>query len=226
MDDPRLVNRGGLSRKHIFDAVEASLKRLQTTYIDLYQIHRFDYHTSVEETMQALHDLVRMGKVRYIGASSMYCWQFAKMNSVAENNGWTNYNLLYREEEREMINYCVDSGIAVIPWSPLARGLLACKTGTLRSQTDAAQRRYFGNSDQDAAILDRLRQLAERRRLPCAQVALAWLLSKPGVVAPVCGATREEHLDDLILASRVRLSPEELQYLEEPYRPRAVAGHS
>ncbi|KAJ3279140.1 hypothetical protein HDU76_009612 [Blyttiomyces sp. JEL0837] len=232
MDDPRLINRGGLSRKHIFDAVEGSLKRLGVTYIDLYQIHRFDYFTEIEETMEALNDLVRMGKVRYIGASSMYCWQFAKMNNIAQMKGWAKfvsmqnfYNLLYREEEREMINYCNDAGIAVIPWSPLARGLLSGKTGSLRSTSDAAQKRWFG-SEQDAMVIDRVRQLAEKRGYSCSQIAMAWLYSKNGVIAPICGINKEEYLEELIVASRIKLAPEEVEYLEEPYQPKPIIGHS
>ncbi|KAI8608171.1 NADP-dependent oxidoreductase domain-containing protein [Chytriomyces sp. MP71] len=213
-DDPSLINRSGLSRKHIFEAVEASLKRLGVSYIDLYQIHRFDYNTEIEETMEALNDLVRMGKVRYLGASSMYCWQFAKMNHVAELRGWSKfvtmqnfYNLLYREEEREMIKYCTAEGIAVLPWSPLARGLLAHAGATdkpsLRANTDAALKRWFPKeSEEDGMILDRVKQLAAKRGVATAVVALAWLLGGhktsmgvgegKGVSAVIAGVTKPQ----------------------------------
>ncbi|KAJ3092514.1 hypothetical protein HK100_006926 [Physocladia obscura] len=247
-DDPSLINRSGLSRKHIFEAVEASLKRLGISYIDLYQIHRFDYNTEIEETMEALNDLVRMGKVRYLGASSM---QFAKMNHVAAMKGWAKfvtmqnfYNLLYREEEREMIKYCNDEGIAILPWSPLARGLLATNSAnaapTLRSTTDAALKRWFPKeSEEDAMILDRLRQLAGKRGVGSAVVALAWLLggnsgrdSKStismgkGVSSAIVGITKAHYLDELVQASRFILTKEEIQYLEEPYLPKPIMGHS
>ncbi|KAJ3077425.1 hypothetical protein HDU99_001190 [Rhizoclosmatium hyalinum] len=244
-DDPSLINRSGLSRKHLFEAVEASLKRLGVSYIDLYQIHRFDYNTEIEETMEALNDLVRMGKVRYIGASSMYCWQFAKMNHIAEKRGWTKfstmqnfYNLLYREEEREMIKYCNDEGIAILPWSPLARGLLASGgegAPTLRSSTDAALKRWFPKeSEEDSMILDRVKQLAGKRGVGNAVVALAWLLgggrdgkgAGKGVGAVIAGVTKAHYLDELVQASRFVLTKEEVEYLEEPYLPKPIMGHS
>ena len=230
-------NGRGLSRKHILSAIDASLQRLGMDYVDLYQIHRFDYETPIEETMDALHDVVRAGKARYIGASSMCAWQFAQMQHVAERNGWTrfasmqnHYNLLYREEEREMIPLCINDGIGVIPWSPLARGRLTgnrTREGerrTIRSETDA-----FGENlylDEDFDIVDRLNEVASERGLPAAQVALAWMLHKPGITAPIVGATKLEHLDDAIAATEVELSDEEIARLEEPYVPHPVSGHA
>ena len=230
-------NGRGLSRKHILSAIDASLQRLGMDYVDLYQIHRFDYETPVEETMEALHDVVRAGKARYIGASSMWAWQFAQMQHVAERHGWTrfvsmqdHYNLLYREEEREMIPLCIHDGVGVIPWSPLARGRLTGNRSregerrTIRSQTDA-----FGENlyhDEDFDIVDRLNDVASERGLPPAQVALAWMLHKPGITAPIVGATKLEHLDDAIAATEVELSDEEIARLEEPYVPHPVSGHA
>jgi 1-deoxyxylulose-5-phosphate synthase len=228
-------NGRGLSRKHILAAIDASLGRLGMDYVDLYQIHRWDKLTPIEETMEALHDVVRAGKARYIGASSMYAWQFARAQHVAERNGWTKFvsmqnhlNLVYREEEREMLPLCIEDGIGVIPWSPLARGMLAGNRGrggdkrTTRAQTDA-----FGDSlyrDADFAVVDRLDEVAAERGLPPAQVALAWLLHKPGVTAPILGATKPGHLEDAIAAADVALSREEIARLEEPYVPHAVSG--
>jgi 1-deoxyxylulose-5-phosphate synthase len=228
-------NGRGLSRKHILAAIDASLARLGMDYVDLYQIHRWDKLTPIEETMEALHDVVRAGKARYIGASSMYAWQFARAQHVAERNGWTKFvsmqnhlNLVYREEEREMLPLCIEDGIGVIPWSPLARGMLAGNRGrggdkrTTRAQTDA-----FGDSlysDADFAVVDRLDEVAAERGLPPAQVALAWLLHKPGVTAPILGATKPGHLEDAIAAADVALSREEIARLEEPYVPHAVSG--
>jgi aryl-alcohol dehydrogenase-like predicted oxidoreductase len=228
-------NGRGLSRKHILSAIDASLRRLGMDYVDLYQIHRWDRLTPIEETMEALHDVVRAGKARYIGASSMYAWQFARAQHVAERNGWTRFvsmqnhlNLIYREEEREMLPLCIEDGIGVIPWSPLARGILAGNRGrggdkrTTRAQTDA-----FGDalySDADFDVVDRLEEVAAERGLPPAQVALAWLLHKPGVTAPIVGATRPGHLEDALAATDVALSPEEIGRLEERYVPHAVAG--
>jgi aryl-alcohol dehydrogenase-like predicted oxidoreductase len=228
-------NGRGLSRKHILAAIDASLARLGMDYVDLYQIHRWDKLTPIEETMEALHDVVRAGKARYIGASSMYAWQFARAQHVAERNGWTKFvsmqnhlNLVYREEEREMLPLCIEDGIGVIPWSPLARGMLAGNRGrggdkrTTRAQTDA-----FGDSlysDADFAVVDRLDEVAAERGLPPAQVALAWLLHKPGVTAPILGATKPGHLEDAIAAADVALSREEIARLEEPYMPHAVSG--
>ncbi|KAI7879084.1 Aldo/keto reductase [Lichtheimia hyalospora FSU 10163] len=230
--NPVLVNRYGLSRKHIFDAVDASLERLQLDYIDLYQIHRLDPDTPMEEIMCALNDLVRMGKVRYIGASSMYAWQFQKMNNIAEKNGWARfvsmqnlYNLLYREEEREMMPYCADQGIAVIPWSPLARGLLTGKNRqSTRSSTDRAIKRFFEQATEanNDAIVDRVVQIAENKGLAPAHVALAWVLSKPFVTAPIVGISKESHLEDAIEALGVELSKEEIESLEALYMPRSV----
>ena len=230
-------NDRGLSRKHILAGIDASLRRLGTDYVDLYQIHRFDPETPIEETMRALHDVVRSGKARYIGASSMYAWQFAKAQHVAERNGWTpfvsmqnHYNLVYREEEREMIPLCLDQGVGVIPWSPLARGLLAGTRGrggekrTVRANNDP-----FGDSlysDDDFAVVDAVVDVAKARDLPPAQVALAWLLGKPGVTAPIVGATKLSHLQDAVAAASVRLSDEEVARLEAPYRPHAISGHS
>jgi aryl-alcohol dehydrogenase-like predicted oxidoreductase len=230
-------NNGGLSRKHILSGIDASLRRMDMDYVDLYQIHRWDHRTPIEETMQALHDVVRAGKARYIGASSMYAWQFAKAQHVADAHGWTrfvsmqnHYNLVYREEEREMIPQCIDQGVAVIPWSPLARGLLAgnrTRDGerrTTRSGTDP-----FGDSlykvAADFDVVDRVREVAAARGVPAAQVALAWLLHRPGVTAPIVGATKLSHLQDALAAEQLELSGEEMQRLEEPYVPHPVLGH-
>ncbi|CDS07166.1 hypothetical protein LRAMOSA09689 [Lichtheimia ramosa] len=230
--DPVLVNRYGLSRKHIFDAVDASLERLQLDYIDLYQIHRLDPDTPMEEIMCALNDLVRMGKVRYIGASSMYAWQFQKLNNIAEKHGWTRfvsmqnmYNLIYREEEREMMPYCADQGIAVIPWSPLARGLLTGKNRqSTRSSTDRAIKRFFDQASEanNDAIVDRVVEIAEKKGTAPAHVALAWVLSKPFVTAPIVGISKEGHLEDAIQALGVELTKEEIESLESLYMPRRV----
>ncbi len=227
-------NGQGLSRKHIMASIDASLKRLDLDYVDLYQIHRFDPNTPVEETMDALHDVVRAGKARYIGASSMFAWQFAKLQSVAATRFVSmqdHYNLIYREEEREMIPQCLDQGVAVIPWSPLARGMLTgnrTRGGeklTRRAQTDA-----FGDSlytpDVDFDVIERADEIAAERGAPTAQVALAWLLRRPGVSAPIIGATKLEHLQDALAAEQLELSAEEMERLEEPYRPHAIAGHA
>jgi aryl-alcohol dehydrogenase (NADP+) len=233
-------NCSGLSRKHIMAAVDASLARLGTDYIDLYQIHRWDPHTPIEETMSVLHDIVKAGKVRYIGASSMWAWQFAKAQSVAERNGWTrfvsmqnHYNLLYREEEREMIPLCRDQGVALIPWSPLARGFLAGnrkrddkESGvTSRAATDdLAQRLYY--RDNDFAVVERLGVIAQRRGVSNATVAYAWLLHQAGLVAPIIGVSKLGQLDEAVAATQLRLSSEELRELEEPYQPHPVLGHA
>lgn len=229
-------NNGGLSRKHILSSIDASLKRLGMDYVDLYQIHRWDYNTPIEETLEALNDVVRAGKARYIGASAMFAWQFAKALYTADLHGWTrfasmqpHYNLIYREEEREMLPLCLDQRIAVIPYSPVAKGLLTRKpskdqTETLRAQTDAIQRRLY--NEQDLAIAQRVSDVAEARGLPMAQVALAWMLSKPVVTAPIIGATKPHHLDDAVAAVSVKLTPEEVQQLEEAYLPHPVVGYS
>ena len=230
-------NGRGLSRKHIMAAIDASLTRLGMDHVDLYQIHRWDPATPIEETMEALHDVVKAGKARYIGASSMYAWQFAKAQHVAERNGWTrfvsmqdHYNLLYREEEREMIPLCLDQGAGVLPWSPLARGWLAGghtregSRGTTRDETDAFSRRLYGRPE-DYDVIDRLRAVADDRGQPPAQVALAWLLHKPGVTAPIVGATKPSHLEDALAAAELKLSPDEIARLEEPYRPHPILGH-
>ncbi len=232
------VNDRGLSRKHIMDAIDASLQRLGTDYVDLYQIHRFDPETPVEETMEALHDVVKAGKARYIGASSMYAWQFAKMQHAADTHGWTrfvsmqnHYNLVYREEEREMIPLCIDQGIGLIPWSPLARGFLAGnrtqdKGGeTTRSRSDNfAHSMYY--KDSDFAIVDRVTALAGRLGCKPAQVALAWMLHKPYITSPIIGASKPPHLDDLVGALAIQLTPEDIAALEEPYEPHPILGHS
>ena len=231
-DDP---NQRGLSRKHIMHAIDDSLHRLGVDYIDLYQIHRFDAETPIEETLEALDAVVRSGKARYLGASSMFAWQFAKMLYAAEANGWTrfatmqnHYNLLYREEEREMIPLCLDEGIGVLPWSPLARGLLAGrgKEETVRAKTDTYGHRLYGEraSEQDARIIARVAEVAAQRGLTSAQVALAWLLQKPGVIAPIVGASKSRHLADAFAALEIELSASDIALLEEPYEPRAVAG--
>ncbi len=230
-------NGGGLSRKHILAGIDASLRRLGMDYVDLYQIHRWDTRTPIEETMGALEDVVRCGKARYIGASSMHAWQFAKAQCVASEHRWTRfvsmqpqYNLLYREEEREMIPQCIDQGVAVIPWSPLARGLLAgtrTRDGerrTARSGSDPfADFLYDDPSDFD--IVERVAEVAADRGLPPAQVALAWLLHKPGVTAPIVGATKLSHLTDALAAEQISLSDEEMKLLEELYQPRPVRDH-
>jgi aryl-alcohol dehydrogenase-like predicted oxidoreductase len=231
-------NGRGLSRKHIVAAIDASLQRLELEYVDLYQIHRWDSETPIEETMEALHEVVKSGKARYIGASSMFAWQFAKAQRVAELHGWTkfvsmqnHYNLVYREEEREMIPQCIDQGVGVIPWSPLARGFLVgtrTRKGerkTTRSETDAFQDRLYGRSE-DFDVVDRLGEVAGERGVPPAQVALAWLLHKPGVTAPIVGATKLEHLEDAFAAAELALSADEIARLEEPYVPHPVLGHS
>jgi len=230
-------NDRGLSRKHILNSIDASLKRLGTDYVDLYQIHRWDYETPIEETLEALNDIVRAGKARYIGASSMYAWQFAKALYTADLHGWTrfvsmqpHYNLVYREEEREMLPLCRDQKIAVIPWSPLARGLLTgkrVKNGgeTVRAQTDAFARRLYTRDD-DYAIASRVDHVAQEHGIPSAQVALAWMLSKPAITAPIIGATKPHHLDDAVAALTVKLTQEEINRLEELYQPHPVLGFS
>jgi 1-deoxyxylulose-5-phosphate synthase len=227
-------NDYGLSRKHILSSIDASLKRLGMDYVDLYQTHRWDYETPIEETMEALNDVVRSGKARYIGASAMYAWQFAKALYTSDLHGWTrfvsmqnHYNLIYREEEREMIPLCQDQQIGVIPFSPLARGWLARKPAeeTLRGQNDALIKERYDRQD-NFEIIQRVSDVAEKRGLPMAQVALAWMLSKPVVTAPIIGATKPHHLEDAIAALSVHLTPDEIQYLEEPYRPHPAIGHS
>ncbi len=226
----------GLSRKHILTAIDASLSRLGKDYVDLYQIHRWDHETPIEETMAALHEVVRAGKARYIGASSMYAWQFAKAQHTAEATGGTtfvsmqnHYNLAYREEEREMIPLCLDQGVGVIPWSPLARGLLAGsrerggQRTTVRAGSDRVADMY---EDSDFDVVDVVREVAEERSLPPAQIALAWLLGKPVVTAPIVGATKPPHLEDAIAATDVTLTDEEVARLEAPYRPHPILGHS
>jgi aryl-alcohol dehydrogenase-like predicted oxidoreductase len=229
-------NDRGLSRKHILSSIDASLKRLGTDYVDLYQIHRWDYETPIEETLEALHDVVRSGKARYIGASSMYAWQFAKALFTSDLHGWRrfvsmqpHYNLIYREEEREMLPLCQDQKIAVIPWSPLAKGRLARKPSkeqneTLRAQTDAIGKRLY--SDEDLTIAQRVNDVAEARELPMAQVALAWMLSKPVITAPIIGATKPHHLDDAVAALSVQLTPDEIHHLEEDYQPHPILGYA
>jgi aryl-alcohol dehydrogenase-like predicted oxidoreductase len=229
-------NRGGLSRKAIMTEVDASLRRLGTDYIDLYQIHRWDYATPIEETLEALHDVVKAGKVRYLGASSMHAWQFAKALYTADRHGWTRFvsmqnhlNLMYREEEREMLPLCADEGIAVIPWSPLARGRLTrdWDATTERSDTDAVMRGlYAATLDADRRVAEAVRAIAERRGVPRAQVALAWVLQKPGVTAPIVGASKLAQLEDAVAALALQLTPDEVAELEAPYVPHAVAGHS
>jgi aryl-alcohol dehydrogenase-like predicted oxidoreductase len=229
-------NGGGLSRKHILAAIDASLQRLDLDYVDLYQIHRFDPNVPIEETMDALNEVVRAGKARYIGASSMYAWQFAKAQHVAERNGWArfvsmqnHYNLLYREEEREMIPLCLDQGIGVIPWSPLARGVLAgnrTRDGekrTTRSSSDPFTDYLYSEGDFD--VVDRVAEVAGERGVSPAQIALAWLLHRPGVTAPIVGVTKPGHLDDAIAAEQLELSGDELRRLEERYVPHPVLGH-
>jgi 1-deoxyxylulose-5-phosphate synthase len=230
-------NERGLSRKHIMAGIDASLRRLNMDYVDLFQIHRWDSRTPVEETMQALNDVVRAGKARYIGASSMFAWQFAKAQYAAAAGGLTkfvsmqnHYNLLYREEEREMIPQCIDQGVGVIPWSPLARGVLAgnrTRTGdrrTTRAGTDPFSDSLY-STPADFDVVDRVAQVAAGRGSPPARVALAWLLQRPGVTAPIVGATKPGHLEDALAAEELELSAEEIRLLEEPYVPHPVLGH-
>jgi aryl-alcohol dehydrogenase-like predicted oxidoreductase len=230
-------NGGGLSRKHILSAIDASLARLDMEYVDLYQIHRWDPHTPIEETMEALHQVVQSGKARYLGASSMFAWQFAKAQHVAEQNGWTrfvsmqpHYNLIYREEEREMIPQCIDQGVGVIPWSPLARGVLAGNRDragakrTTRSGTDVFTD-YLYSQPTDFDVVERVAEVAADRQVPPAQIALAWLLQRPGVTAPIVGATKLGHLTDALAAEQLTLTDEEVARLEEPYVPHPVLGH-
>ena len=230
-------NDRGLSRKHIMESIDASLRRLKTDYVDLYIIHRWDYATPIEETMGALHDVVRSGKALYIGASSMYGWQFMKAQAVARQNGWTpfvsmqnHYNLIYREEEREMIPLCLDQGIAVTPWSPMARGFLAGNRhrqgggDTVRAKTDEiAQRMYY--RDVDFAIADRVGEVASRLGASRPEVALGWMLTKPAITAPIIGVSTEEQLRTVLKAADRKLSPDDVEYLEELYEPRNIAGH-
>jgi len=231
-------NERGLSRLHILRAVEDSLRRLDTDYIDLYQIHRWDSSTPIEETLEALHDLVKTGKVRYIGASSMYTWQFARSLYLADLNGWTrfiamqnHYNLVYREEEREMLPLCRAEGVAVIPWSPLARGFLAGNRrprdygDTARARSDDfAQSMYY--QEQDFKVVERVSEIAEKRGVTPAQIALAWLLHQPGVTAPIIGASKMHHLEEAAAALEIHFSQEEMTFLEERYQPHPVLGHS
>ena len=234
-DDP---NDKGLSRKHIMDSIDNSLKRLQMDYVDLYQIHRWDDETPIEETMEALNDVVRAGKARYIGASSMYAWQFAKAQHIAESRGWSrfasmqnHYNLVYREEEREMIPQCLDQGVGLIPWSPLARGFLAGNRrkedwgDTTRSKSDT-----FGHSmyfrDEDFAVLDRVAEVAKERDVTSSQIALAWLMNKAHISAPIIGATKMDHLEQAIAELDIKLTDDEVKRLEEPYKPHPVLGHT
>ena len=229
-------NDKGMSRKHIMSAIDASLKRLGTDYVDLYQIHRWDYNTPIEETMEALHDIVKAGKARYIGASSMYAWQFAQALYTSDLHGWTrfismqpHYNLIYREEECEMLPLCKDQKIAVIPWSPLARGVLTRKqedrNSTERSQTDSfGKSLYTAASDQE--IVNRVTELAEQHGVPNAQIALAWVLHNPTITSPIIGASKPGHLEDAVAALTIKLSDDEIKRLEAPYEPHKVQGHS
>ena len=231
------INDTGLSRKHIMDSIDNSLKRLQMDYVDLYQIHRWDNETPIEETMEALNDVVRAGKARYIGASSMYAWQFAKAQHTAERRGWSrfvsmqnHYNLVYREEEREMIPQCVDQGVGLIPWSPLARGFLAGNRrkedwgDTMRSKSDT-----FGHSmyfrEEDFAVVERAGEVAKERDVTVPQIALAWLMNKQHISAPIIGATMMDHLEQAISAVDIQLTDDEVKRLEEPYKPHPVLGH-
>ena len=232
------VNDRGLSRKHIMDSIDKSLKRLQTDYIDLYQIHRWDYEVPIEETMEALSDVVRAGKARYIGASSMFAWQFSKAQYTAQSHGWTrfvsmqnHYNLVYREEEREMIPLCIDQGVGLIPWSPMARGFFAGdrKRGgggeTTRANSDPfADNLYF--REEDFVVADRVAEVAKERDVTSSQIALAWHFTKPHIAAPIIGATKMNHLEQAISALDIQLSEDEVQRLEEFYKPHPILGHS
>lgn len=233
--NPNDPNSGGLSRKAILREIDASLKRLGTDYVDLYQIHRLDPGTPIEETLEALHDVVKAGKARYLGASSMHAWQFTRALYLADRNGWTrfvcmqpHYNMIYREEEREMLPLCAAEGVGVIPWSPLARGRLARpwqSTTTTRTENDQFGKGLYGATEEaDRRIVDRVSEIAQNRGVPMAQVALAWMLSKRAITAPIVGATKPQHLDDAAKALDVRLSGEEIEKLEEFYVPHAIAG--
>jgi len=229
-------NDHGLSRKHIMSSIDASLRRLGTDYVDLYQIHRWDYDTPIEETLEALNDVVRAGKARYIGGSAMYAWQFAKALFTADLHGWTrfvsmqpHYNLIYREEEREMLKLCQDQKIAVIPYSPVAKGLLTRKPNkarneTLRAETDEVGRRLY--KAEDLTIAQRVYEVAEARGVPMAQIAMAWILSKPVITSPIIGATKPQHLDDAVAALSIQLTPDEIQHMEEAYQPHPILGYS
>jgi 1-deoxyxylulose-5-phosphate synthase len=232
-DDP---NQRGLSRKHIHHAINDSLRRLGTDYVDLYQIHRFDPATPIEETLEALHDVVRAGKALYVGASSMWAWRFAKMLHAAGQHGWprfvtmqNHYNLLYREEEREMIPFCRAEGIGIIPWSPLARGVLTGnrKAGTARARTDDFARTLYGATiEADEKVIERVQSVATAHGVPPARIALAWLLHKPGITAPIVGTSKALHIEDAVGALGIKLTTEEITSLEEPYVPHAVVGHA
>lgn len=230
------INDRGLSRKHILDGIDASLRRLQMDYVDLYQIHRWDTATPIEETMEALHNVVKSGKVRYIGASSMYAWQFAKAQYTADLHGWTrfvsmqnHYNLAYREEEREMIPFCIDQGVGLIPWSPLARGFFSGdrrqEGGTARARSDEYAKHLY-LYEENFAIANRVQELAGQRGVTGSQIALAWLTNKPHITAPIIGATRLDHLDQAAAALEILLSEDEIKKVEEPYRPHPIRGHS
>ena len=232
-DDP---NDRGLSRKHIMDSIDNSLKRLQMDYVDLYQIHRWDYNTPIEETMEALNDVVRAGKARYIGASSMYAWQFMKALHTSEINGWAkfvsmqnHYNLVYREEEREMIPLCKDQGIGLIPWSPMARGYFSGnrKSGseTVRSKTDPFAVELYSNEN-NPIVAENVAKVAKEHNVTGSQIALAWVLNKPYITSPIIGSSKIEHLDQAIAALEIKLSEEEIKQLEEAYQPHPVLGHS
>jgi aryl-alcohol dehydrogenase-like predicted oxidoreductase len=234
-DDP---NQRGLSRKHIMRSIDSSLKRLGTDYVDLYQIHRFDYEAPIEETLRALDDIVRSGKALYIGASSMFAWQFAKMLYIADKENLrrfvsmqNHYNLIYREEEREMIPLCREEGIGIIPWSPLARGFLAGNHrkgdfgDTVRAKTDEYQQKMY-YQESDFAVVDRVTEIAGKRGFSNMQIALAWILHQPGITAPIIGASRLNHLEEAVAALSIRLEEQELRALEEPYQPHKVLGHS
>ena len=229
-------NGGGLSRKAIFTAIDASLRRLETDYVDLYQIHRWDYSTPIEETLEALHDIVKSGKVRYLGASSMYAWQFSKALHLAKQHGWSafvsmqnHYNLLYREEEREMMPLCTAERIAVVPWSPLARGRLTREwdAQTARTQTDEyGNKLYAATLEADRKVVEHVARIAAARGVSKAQVALAWIAQKPYVTAPIIGASKPQHLDDAVAALTLKLETDEIAQLEAPYVPHNVAGHT
>ena len=229
-------NEQGLSRKAIMASIDASLQRLGTDYVDLYQIHRWDYHTPIEETMEALHDVVKAGKARYIGASSMYAWQFAKAQQVAASHGWSRFvsmqnylNLVYREEEREMIPLCLDQGVGLMPWSPMARGRLTRPHGvqTERTRTDISGQSFYAATEaEDGKVIDVVEQIAKERGVPMAQVALAWVLNKRGVSAPIVGASKAGQLDDAFAALQLSLSEDDIERLESPYVPHAVTGFS